>query len=74
MHSCGLEDEGPSISYADVSQPNPERVLKKDMVVVTEVYLGEPGGSFGVKLGDQLLITADGARNLSAYPFCEAFL
>ncbi len=74
MHSCGLEDEGPSISYADVSQPNPERVLKEDMVVVTEVYLGEPGGSFGVKLGDQLLITADGTKNLAPYPFCGAFL
>jgi Xaa-Pro aminopeptidase len=73
MHSCGLEDEGPSISYADVSQPNPERVLKRDMVVVSEVYLGEPGGSFGVKLGDQFLITADGAKNLSPYPCCEAF-
>ena len=74
MHSCGLEDEGPSILYADVTQPNPERVLKEDMVVVSEVYLGEPGASFGMKLGDQFLITADDTRNLSPYPLCTAFL
>ncbi len=74
MHSCGLEDEGPSISYADVAQPNPERVLKENMVVVSEVYLGEPGASFGVKLGDQFLLTADETVNLSPYPLCPALL
>jgi Xaa-Pro aminopeptidase len=74
MHSCGLEDEGPSILYADASQPNPERVLKEDMVVVSEVYLGEPGASFGVKLGDQFLLTADDTKNLSPYPLCTALL
>lgn len=69
VHSCGLEDEGPSISYADATQPNPDRLLKQDMVVVNEVYLGEVGGSFGVKLGDELLITAGGAEVLAPYPF-----
>lgn len=73
LHSCGLEDEGPSISYPDAVQPNPDRVLEKDMVVVNEVYLGEVGASFGVKLGEQYLITDDGVENLAPYPFSDAF-
>lgn len=73
LHSCGMEDEGPSISYPDVVQPNPDRVLEKDMVVVNEVYLGEVGGSFGIKLGEQYLITQDGPEFLAPYPFSDSF-
>lgn len=73
LHSCGLEDEGPSISYPDVVQPNPDRALEKDMVVVNEVYLGEVGGSFGIKLGEQYLITEDGSECLAPYPFSASF-
>ena len=71
MHSCGLEDEGPSISYPDAVQPNPDRALEADMVVVVETYLGAQGGSQGVKLGDQLLITDTGTEQLAPYPFWE---
>ena len=74
LHSCGLEDEGPSISYPDAGQPNPERHLKEDMVVVAEVYLGAVGAPFGVKLGDEMLVTADGPEVLAPYPLCEALL
>ncbi|HYJ60258.1 MAG TPA: Xaa-Pro peptidase family protein [Actinomycetota bacterium] len=73
LHSCGLEDEGPSVSYADADQPNPDRTIEPGMVVVSEVYLGEVGGSFGVKLGDQLLVTADGIESLAPYPFDPRF-
>ena len=73
MHSCGLEDEGPSVSYADVAQPNPDRVLEPGMVVVTEVYLGEVGAPFGVKLGDQYLIAEDGPDPLAPYPLSDRF-
>jgi len=74
LHSCGLEDEGPSISYPDVGQPNPERHLKENMVVVAEVYLGAVGAPFGVKLGDEMLVTADGPEVLAPYPLCGALL
>jgi Xaa-Pro dipeptidase len=73
LHSCGMEDEGPSISYPDAVQPNPDRSLTKDMVVVNEVYLGEVGGSFGIKLGEQYLITEDGPEFLAPYPFSASF-
>ena len=69
LHSCGLEDEGPSVSYADAGQPNPDRVIEPGMVVVSEVYLGEVGAPFGVKLGDQWLVTDDGLEDLAPYPY-----
>jgi Xaa-Pro aminopeptidase len=68
LHSCGLEDEGPSVSYADATQPNPDRVIEPGMVVVSEVYLGEVGAPFGVKLGDQWLVTEAGLEDLAPYP------
>lgn len=74
MHSCGLEDEGPSVSYPDVGQPNPDRSIEPGMVVVAEAYFGEVGAPFGIKLGDELLITDDGAELLAPYPFAGAFL
>ncbi len=74
MHSCGLEDEGPSVSYPDVGQPNPDRAIEPGMVVVAEAYFGEVGASFGVKLGDELLITDDGVELLAPYPFADALL
>jgi Xaa-Pro aminopeptidase len=72
LHSAGLEDEGPSVAYPGDAQPNPERVFEEGMVVCLEAYTGELGGRDGVKLEDQLVITADGSRNLTPYPFCDA--
>ena len=34
-----------------------------------EAYVGAPGGREGVKLEEQVLITADGAEVMSSYPF-----
>ena len=39
------------------------------MVVSVESYLGETGGTEGVKLEQQVLITATGAEVLSRTPF-----
>jgi Xaa-Pro aminopeptidase len=72
LHSAGLEDEGPSVAYPGDPQPNPGRVLEEGMVVCLEVYTGEVGARDGVKLEDQLVLTADGSRNLIPYPFAEA--
>jgi len=73
-HCAGLADEGPSIGYPQDLQPNGARPLREGMVVCLEVYVGEPGGREGVKLEDQVLVTADGARVLIPYPFCDALL
>ena len=44
------------------------------MTLCVEVYYGEVGGSCGIKLEDQVLITEDGCENLTSYPFEERFL
>ena len=49
-------------------------VLAEGMVLCVESYVGEPGGRGGVKLEEQVLITAGGAVKLSAFPFDERLL
>ena len=73
-HQAGLEDEGPSVAYPEDPQPNGDRVLKEHSVICLEAYMGEVGGRDGVKLEDQLVLTADGARVLIPYPYCEPLL
>jgi Xaa-Pro aminopeptidase len=49
-------------------------VLEEGMALVVEVYAGEVGARDGVKLGDQVLVTADGPRILAPYPFGDVLL
>ena len=74
IHSIGLEEESPSVAYPEDPQPNGDRVLQENMVLVAELYCGEVGGNVGVKLGDQLVVTAEGVRDLVPYPYSEALL
>lgn len=39
------------------------------MTLCVESYIGANGGGEGVKLEEQILITATGSRLLSLYPF-----
>jgi len=72
IHSIGLEEESPSVAYPDDPQPNGDWVLEENMALVVELYVGESGGREGVKLGDQLLLTASGLKDLAPYPRCQA--
>jgi Xaa-Pro aminopeptidase len=74
IHSIGLEEESPSVAYPEDPQPNGDWVLEENMALVVEVYVGEVGGREGVKLGDQLLLTAAGPKDLAPYPRCAALL
>src|SRR5438093_12326174 len=74
IHGIGLEEESESVAYPGDQQPNPDRVLEDGMALVIEVYAGEVGGRHGVKLGDEIVLTADGPRNLAPYPYCAALL
>jgi len=49
-------------------------VLEPGMVLVVEGYFGEVGGDHGVKLGDQIVVTEDGARTLVSYPWSDLLL
>jgi Xaa-Pro dipeptidase len=44
------------------------------MVLCLECYAGEVGGAYGVKLEDQVLVTADGCELLCTYPYDEKLL
>jgi Xaa-Pro aminopeptidase len=71
VHSVGLEEESPSVCYPIDRQWNGERVIAEDMVLVVELYAGEVGAGDGVKLGDVVLVTADGLEDLAPYPFLD---
>jgi hypothetical protein len=43
------------------------------MVCCFESYSGEVGGSFGIKLEDQIVIGHNGAELISTYPFDAKF-
>ena len=78
VHQAGLEDEGPGIPYPDDSRgPRrimPARELKENMVLCLECYAGKPGAPYGVKLEDQVLVTARGAKLICTYPYEAALL
>jgi Xaa-Pro aminopeptidase len=47
----------------------PEREIKENMVLCLECYAGKVGAPFGVKLEDQVVVTANGAELLCTYPY-----
>ena len=74
-HGVGVCDEYPAIYYPeDAAASAYDGVLEEGMTICLESYIGEEGGREGVKLEQQILITATGAEVLSRYPFeDEAF-
>jgi Xaa-Pro aminopeptidase len=74
FHGIGLEEENPSLCHPSDVQPNPDTMLEEGTALVVELYAGEVGGRDGVKLGDQVLVTADGCRVFAPFPFSDALL
>ena len=73
-HQAGLEDEGPGIPYPDDDRKGEptnyvDRSIQENMVFCLECYAGRDRAPYGVKLEDQVLVTADGAVPLSTYSF-----
>lgn len=74
-HGVGLADEWPGIVHAqDFDAWGYEGRLEAGMTLCVESYIGAPGGTEGVKLEEQVLITADGPELLSTYPFEDRLL
>jgi Xaa-Pro aminopeptidase len=74
-HAAGLDDEGPSAAFADDPHPpNPDREIRPGMVLCLEAYFGAEDEPEGVKLEDQVEVTADGCRVQIPYPFSESLL
>ena len=75
MHGVGLCDEWPLVAYPDQAVPDAfDYPLEAGMVLCVEAAVGEVGGSFTIKLEDQVLITEDGYENLTKYPFDAALM
>lgn len=74
-HGVGLTCEYPYLySGRDFHEFGYDGVITPGMTLSIEAYLSEEGGSDGVKLEDQVLITEAGFERLSQFPFEEALL
>lgn len=68
-HGVGQCDEYPEITFPHLwDDVGFDGVLEPGMVVTVEAYVGPRSGGEGVKLEDQVLITADGHERLSTLP------
>jgi len=70
LHGVGVCDEWPVVLYAgDQEKSGYDGVFEENMVVSVESYLGKKGGREGVKLEQQVLVTANGVIPFSKTPF-----
>jgi Xaa-Pro aminopeptidase len=70
MHGVGLCDEWPLVAYPNKMVEGAfDYELEAGMVLCVEALVGTVGGSFSIKLEDQVLVTEDGYENLSTFPF-----
>jgi Xaa-Pro dipeptidase len=74
LHGVGLVDEWPAIGWDTQDPFAQDGVLLPGMTVCVESYIGEVGGTEGVKLEQQALITETGHEIMSLYPLEEALL
>ncbi len=78
-HGIGLCDEYPGIpaiqDWDDQGyQGGYDGVIEENMTLCVESYIGAEGGPEGVKLEQQVLVTAEGCRLLSTFPLEDIFL
>ena len=75
VHGVGMADEYPDFFHLiDYDEVGYDAVVEENMTLCVESYIGAEGGTEGVKLEQQVLITADGAQLLSTFPFEDALL
>ncbi|MEM8797475.1 MAG: Xaa-Pro peptidase family protein [Pseudomonadota bacterium] len=75
MHGVGLCDEFPAILYPqDFMEGAFDYVVEPGMCFTVEVYVGEVGGTNGVKLEDQIIVTENGPENITGCPFDEKLM
>ena len=68
-------DEYPAIyPLRDSKQIGYDGVIEENMVLCVESYIGAEGGHEGVKLEQQVLVTASGPHLLSRFPFEDELL
>lgn len=74
-HGVGLCDEYPFVPYPqDWAETSYDGVIEENMTLCIESLIGTEGGRECIKLEEQVLITKDGAKNLSTFPFEDDWL
>lgn len=74
LHGVGMTDEFPRVNPI-YRGPNPYGgVIQEGMIVCIESYMGAVGERDGVKLEQQVLVTADATEAISTYPWESEFL
>lgn len=74
-HGVGLCDEYPSLYFPeDYAAAGFDGVFEPGMAICVESYCGAVGGSFGVKLEQQILFTETGVEDITRYPYEARFL
>ncbi len=70
VHGIGVDDESPNIPLpGDPYTEMPEGEFKENMVLAVECYAGRVGAKDGVKLEDEVWVSAGGPVVLSQYPY-----
>ncbi|MGI9235108.1 MAG: M24 family metallopeptidase [Woeseiaceae bacterium] len=75
-HGVGMGDEYPGVPHwgKDWENSGYDGIFEENMVVSVESYIGEVGGTEGVKLEQQYLITADGVEDFCRTPWNDDWL
>ena len=75
VHGIGVDDESPNIPMpGDPYTEMPEGEFRENMVVAVECYAGKVGARDGVKLEDEVWVSANGPVVLSKYPYDSKLL
>ena len=70
MHGIGMGDEWPSVPWPiDWEADGYDGALEENMVMCIESFIGSERGGDGVKLEEQVLVTADGYQLMSTFPY-----
>ncbi len=69
IHGVGLADEYPSIKHIhDFDAKGYDGIVRENMTLCVESYIGSEESGEGVKLEEQVLITKDGCKLMTSYP------
>ena len=75
VHGIGTDDESPNVPLpGDPYTEMPEGEFRENMVLAVECYAGRVGARDGVKLEDEVWVSAGGPVVLSQYPYEQKLL
>ena len=74
-HGVGMMNQYPAIYHAmDFDTFGYDGMIEAGMTLAVESYIGADDGLEGVKLEEQVLVTANGCERLSTFPYEESLL